>query len=551
MFGQMMRRRRHVIATAAAALAALAIAGCGGSSSGSGGSSTALRLGVPEVPIESINWFNAASLASYNLLEAVYPTLVQFDGQLKPVGDLAQGWTVSKDGKTWTFKLHAGATWSDGKPLTADDVVWTCQTILKYAKGPSALVAFLLAGVQRCDAPNPTTVVLHTAAPNAAQLNNLSEFFVLPRHVWEAQVGRNGLGLKTYAPQNQLPLVAGGPFTVTQYAKDGTTILKRNPRFYGPTPHTSVIGWEFFSDTDGMIAALKSGDLDGVYWVPPQAAKTLRGQQGIHVTQEPGVPLLYLTLNAWPQNTAHPELRNAQVRQAFSLAIDRKQIADVAYSGYATPAATFLPAANHAWQDPSIKAPAVNAAQANALLDGLGYRRGAGGVRVANGKPMQYEIEMSTSEHGIQRTFETIQSGLAKIGVTVRPRLVDFTTLTSETQGPPYKAMLSIQNNSAFPDPDFMASLGTCAQYGAFNRSGYCSKEYDRIYAQTVATLDESKRKQVMDRLQQLFARDLPFVPLVSVDVLGANHAAWSGFSPTLWGMAVSKAPFVDPRRGG
>jgi peptide/nickel transport system substrate-binding protein len=546
----MASQMKRTIATAAiVGAAALAIAGCG--SAGGGGSSSALRLGVPEVPIESINWFNAASLASYNALEAVYPTLVQFDEQLRPVGDLAQSWKVSGDGKTWTFKLHAGARWSDGKPLTADDVVWTCQTILRYQRGPSALVAFLLAGVKSCDAPNATTVVLHTAAPNAAQLNNLSEFFVLPRHVWEQHVGQNGLGLKSYAPQNDLPLVAGGPFTITKYDREGTTVLKRNPHWYGPRPHTDVIGWQFFSDTDGMIAALKSGSLDAVYWVPPQAAKTLQGESGLDVQQDPGVPLLYLAVNAWPQNTAHPELRDPQVRKAISMAIDRTQIADVAYSGYAEPAATFLPGANKAWIDPSIKPTTVDAAGANRLLDQLGYRRGSGGVRVANGKPMSYELVMSTSEHGIQRTFETIRDGLAAIGVKVTARLVDFTTLTSETGGPPYRTMMSIQNNSAFPDPDFLASLSTCAQYGAFNRSGYCSKQYDDLYAQSVSTLDQPKREQVYNRLQQLFAQQLPFVPLVGVDALGASSTSWTGFSPTLWGMAVSKAPFIEPRHVG
>jgi peptide/nickel transport system substrate-binding protein len=537
----------RVAGVAAATLAAAAIAGCGGARS----SGDALRLGVPEVPIETINWFNAASLASYNLLEAVYPTLVQFDASLRATGDLAERWRVSRDGRTWTFHLRDRTRWSDGKPLTSDDVVWTCDTVLRYADGATSFVAFLLSGVERCEAPDERTVIMRTDGPNAVLLNNISEFFVLPRHIWEPELGRDGIGLKSYAPQSDLPLVAGGPYTVKSYDRDGTTVLERNREWYGDRPQARLIGWQYFSDTDGMVAALRVGELDAVYWVPPHAVRPLEGDD-IDIVEDRGVPMLYLTANAWPKNTEHPELREPDVRKAISLAIDRQRIADIGYAGFATPAATFLPAANQpAWGDSSIKPTAVDTAQANALLDGLGYERDDDGVRIANGKPMSYEIVMSTSELGVERTFETIRAGLNEIGVDVTARLVDFTTLTSETNGPPYRTELTLQNNSAFPDPDFMASLATCGQYGAYNRSGYCSPEYDRLYQQTVATLDHAKRKRLMDELQQLFVRDLPFIPLVSVDVIAAHQPSWTGLEPTLWGMAVSKLPFTAPRTVG
>jgi len=127
------------------------------------------------------------------------PTLVQYDTHYKIVGDWATSWKTSKDGLTWTFKLKPGK-WSDGKPVTADDAAWTGNTILKYAKGPSASLAPFISHATKLTAPNPTTLVIHYSKAVANVLPQLQQFFILPRHIWEPVVGTNAKGLKDYDP---------------------------------------------------------------------------------------------------------------------------------------------------------------------------------------------------------------------------------------------------------------------------------------------------------------------------------------------------------------
>ena len=117
----------------------------------------------------------------------LYPQLVQYDfedGEYVIVGDLADSWDTSADGKDWTFHLKSGTKWSDGQPLTAEDVAWTANTTAKYASGPTAVMAPALAHLKSAEAPDPTTVVLHYKTPVGNVLAQLEQFFVLPEHVW-------------------------------------------------------------------------------------------------------------------------------------------------------------------------------------------------------------------------------------------------------------------------------------------------------------------------------------------------------------------------------
>jgi ABC-type transport system substrate-binding protein len=140
---------RRTIPVVVALLMALALAACGGGSggnaTGSGSSETGavaeggiLRVGSINY-IDSFNPFHFIESQSYNAFIMLYPQLVQYDfvdGEYKIVGDLADSWETSADGKDWTFHLKSGTKWSDGQPLTAEDVAWTANTTAKYASGP-------------------------------------------------------------------------------------------------------------------------------------------------------------------------------------------------------------------------------------------------------------------------------------------------------------------------------------------------------------------------------------------------------------------------------
>ena len=176
-------------------------------------------------------------------------------------GSYAKSWSHSADFKTYTYTLHPGGKWSDGKPLTSADVAWTANTIVKYQSDATANVANAVAHVTKVDTAGPNKVIFHYDAavdPNLV-LSNISSLYILPEHVWGKYVGSNGKDLKTFRPENNLPLVSGGPFQITKYSKKGTTVFKPNPGYWGAPPHVEAVGLVYYTNSDSMIADLQGG----------------------------------------------------------------------------------------------------------------------------------------------------------------------------------------------------------------------------------------------------------------------------------------------------
>jgi ABC-type transport system substrate-binding protein len=217
----------------ALALLAAVGGGCGGGSSSSSGTSasgknTILRIGTTYY-IDSLNPLLAYEPQASNAFTMIYPQLVQYGPGLKIAPDWATSWEESKDGLTWTFHLKPGGKWSDGVPLTAEDAVWWVNTIFKYQNGATSYLAGELAGLEKIAAPDPNTLVLTYKKPVPSALANLEQFYFMPKHVWSKYTGNDGKDMKSFDPEQHLPVVSGGPYTITQFQEKGTTVFKPNP----------------------------------------------------------------------------------------------------------------------------------------------------------------------------------------------------------------------------------------------------------------------------------------------------------------------------------
>ena len=254
-----------------------------------------LRFGTTIGP-DTLNPFTSVT-GTAALFPQIYPTLVQSDENLQTTGDWAESWSVSPDGKVYTFTLKPGGKWSDGKPLTAADAAYTGNLIIKYAAGPTAVLAPSLAHAVRLDAPNATTLVITYDAPVATALRQLEWFYVMPQHVLEPLAADDAKDLKKWAPGRSLPIVGGGSFSVTAYDNKGTTILTRNPGFYGQQPHVEAVGWTVYQSADAMLAALTAGQLDAVDTVPATLAKRFQADPNIQLVVGEPSTLYYLAFN--------------------------------------------------------------------------------------------------------------------------------------------------------------------------------------------------------------------------------------------------------------
>ena len=527
---------RSMGSVALAAAAALALASCGSSGTGAGPAGGVLKIGTT-YPIDSMNPFVAQSDYSYAVYEYVYPQLVQYNASLQIVPDFARSWSVSPDGRTWTFHTVPHAHWSDGKPLTAADVAWTITEVRKYQNGPGQW-AGLLAHMTGASAPNPTTVVLHYSVPVANVLAQMQSLSVLPRQVWARYFTGNGSGLKTFqnVPTGKKPLVSGGPFELVDYKANQYALFKRNPRYWGPVkPKIDGFGLQFFSNTDAMVQALKDHQVDFIgEYTPPTAVTALR-KAGFAVTTTPSISMKTFIINTNPHKTTHRELLNPLVRKAIEYATDRAQIIKTAWLGLAQPGSTIIAPADGNWHDPHLHALPFDLAKANRLLNQAGYKMGSNGIRIADGHPMSYNVIFPPDERGTgDRTFQIMQTDLRKIGISITQQNMDDSATFNAISAPnsKYETFDMAMWDWVPPvDPDFMLSVMTCAQLGNNSDSGYCNPAYDKMYARQSTLISSAARHELVWQMQQYIYDAKPYIILDYPDIIEAHSRSWTGFT--------------------
>jgi peptide/nickel transport system substrate-binding protein len=527
-----------------ALILATAATGCGGSGSSnnnttstgsSGKTGGTFRLGTAS-GIDSLNPYVAFNQDAYSAFEYIYPILVQYDSKLHYAPFFAKSWHASNGGKTWTFKTQPNAKWSDGKPLTADDAAWTINTDIKYKDGGAANAAGLVNHIKSATAPNATTLVVnYDEAPGPTWvLGQFQQFFILPKHIWAQQLGKNGAGLKTFP--NNAPVVGSGPFNLVKFKKNNISIFQRNDSYWGTKPKIDEFGLQQFSDDDAMVTALQHNNLDAIEAVPATAMKTLRNS-GFVVSDVPGLDQTDFIINSSPHKKTHLELQDLKVREAFDHAIDRQKIDNVTFLGAARPAVSIIPAsAGAGWHNPHLKVVSFDLALANKLLDQAGFKKGSDGIRVADGQKMSYEVVAPTDVQSIPRTFQILQTDFRKIGVQLKQQALDSSAAFAKMTAPnnTYQDFdLAMWDWTALIDPDFMLSVVTCAQYGGWSDTGFCDKHYDKMYSEQQVAPTEAKRRQIVWAMQAYLYKQRPYLWLANDDSVAANSSKWADFQNT------------------
>jgi peptide/nickel transport system substrate-binding protein len=496
-----------------------------------------LRIGTT-YPCDSLNPFVAQADYSWLAFEYIYPALTQYNEHLQLVPEFATSWEESKDGLAWTFHTRSGAKWSDGQPLTAGDAAWTINMVLKYQNGPTGSAAAAVLHVTGAEAPNATTLVVHYKRPVANVLALFQGFPILPAHIWKRYATGNGGQLRTFL--NPAPIVSGGPFVLTKYVKNQVALFRRNPHWYGPKPHILGFGLQFFANPDAMISAFKTGGLDFIgEYTPPTTVAMLR-QAGFIVSTAPSISMKTFIINTNPKKTTNRELLNPLVRQALEYAINRSQIVQTAWLGFAQPGSTIIAPADGIWHDPNVHPLPFDIAKANQLLDQAGYPKGSDGIRVANGHKMEYDVIFPPDESGPgDRAFQIIESGFRQIGIVIRQRNMDDDAAFAAISAPDntYRTFDFAMWDWVPPvDPNFMLSVVTSSAYGNNSDSGYSDPAYDRMYTEQCTLTDIKQRQQLVWKMQEMIYNARPYIILNYPDIIEAHSRNWTGFvmSPSM-----------------
>jgi peptide/nickel transport system substrate-binding protein len=426
----------------------------------------------------------------------IFDALVKKDDHYNLQPWLATSWE-QPDALTWVFHLRDGVRFHDGRPLEAADVVYTIESLidgsLVTAKGGS------FAAVDRAEARDRLTVVVHMKRPDAGLLFNLSVglFGVVPR----------GAG-KDFG----LHPVGSGPFRFVSAVQDRDVILTRNDAYWAGTPAVPAgahrierVRFQVVPDTITSALELKKGSADlASNVVTLDMVHELQSVPNLKVESGPGSPVVYMTFNV-----TDPLLKDERVREAVACAIDRQAIVDAIWRGQARLASTLLPVGHWAAaSDAELAQYPHDVARADRLLDEAGFPAGKDGVRLT--------LTLKTSTDETTRLMAAVlQQQLRAAGIRLEIRSAEFGTFYSDVTRGAFQ-MYVLRWIGSNEDPDIFRYAYSSSSFPpkGGNRGRYANPRIDALLTAAAAESDQVVRKADYVEVQKILAEELPGIPL-------------------------------------
>lgn len=467
--------------------------------------------------IQSWNPYLAEDEDSAQILSLVYPSLAieQTDYRLHPPSfspHLATSWEWSEDRLQLVFHLARNARWSDGVPVTADDVVYT------WATQVSDEVAWPYASskdfIEKVEAVDSHTVRFTFSDVYPYQLMDANDGLIIPSHLW----GSIPYGRWQDTDWEALA-VAAGPFVKASHIRQQEIALERHVGYWKPDrPYLDRVVWRIVPSKTALLTQLITGDVDLMTLVPPGDTDRIR--------QNPALELIIFPDRGYSQirwNLRRSGLDDRRVRRALSLAIDCDTLIDVVYNGYARRATG--PILSSMWAfNRGLEPLPHDPDTARSLLAEAGWSDHDGdGVVDRDGRPLRLEL-MTNAESDIrQDSVLLVEEDLARIGVKVVPRFVEWgTMLAAERQGE-FDAILS-----RWIEPTVIDLSGVwhsaAPSEPTLNSIGYSNAEVDQLLAAVDLATDFDTQKPLFDRIQELIVSDQPYTFLAeTVALVGVN----------------------------
>ncbi len=508
---------RAGVKVAVGGLLLVAIAGTGSASASSSvpdeGDRVTLTVGLMQ-DLDTPNVTAGFLVSSYEVWNLQYATLTDkaaADFATQP--GLAESWEVGDGGLSYTYTLREGLEWSDGQPLTADDVAFTINTSrdqewINHASITANLEATVI---------DDRTVKITSSVPDPKM--PVMDAYILPKHIWEPVAQGD---ITTY---DALDGVGSGPFTLQEWKSGQSWTMAANPSYYKGVPAIDQVVFRVFTNADAMVAALKMGEIDAAHLVPSSSFESLGSTEGIEAVfgQQGGFTELAMNGMAGGLGDGHPALQDIEVRHAIHRAIDKQALFDRVILGLGTPGVSLSVSPDPAWSPaiPEDEQYTYDSAAANAALDAAGYLDTDGnGIREMpdGGQELVFRYAERSESDIAAPVRELITGFLEAVGIGTTVDVFDDTQLTEVIASGEYD--LFVWGWTPFVDPDPMLSYFTCAQLTTdveavgYNDANWCSPEYDELYAQQNAELDRATRVGIVQKMLRLFYDESTYVVL-------------------------------------
>jgi len=417
----------------------------------------------------------------------LFDALLQRDEHFNLQPALAERWEVP-DPRTYVFHLRQGVRFHDGRPLTSADVKWTFDSILsgKIRTAKASTYRY----VESIDAPDDATVIFHLREPYSSLLWNLSDgaIGIVPRDSGE--------------DFNRAP-IGSGPFRLVSMEQDRQVTIARNEQYWDGAPPLPAVRFMVVPDATTRALELRKGSADiAINALTADTVFALRNDPALAIMNAPGTIYAYLAFNL-----RDPILRDVRVRQALAYAIDRESIIHYLLRDLARPADSVLPTQHWAFDGNVTRYP-HNPRRARELLNLAGYAVGKDGYR--------FHLNMKTSaEESTRLLTAVLQQQLREVGIALDIRSFEFATFYADITRGAFQ-LFSLRWIGGNEDPDIFEHIFASASTPPrrANRGYYSNPEVDRLIDDARALVDRQRLKADYDRIQQIVARELPYINL-------------------------------------
>lgn len=424
-----------LLALAACAPSAPSASAGGGSNSSSSSANTTMTIATT-TDVDNYNPLIGDSTTDFWINDLMYPSLLAISANGSKTPEVATSWGYTSSTQGY-FNIRPGMKWSDGVPLTASDVAWELNAILKYQ--PAGVVTGFIGNLKSAKATSATRVELTLSHPDSTLIPEVGFWMpIVPMHIWD-KVGDIG----KYVPDKDW--VSAGPYKLVSAQRGQSYTLDRvTPYPLAPDgkPTMAEVVFQVYPDVNTEILALKSGAVDAIAnALPPSQVPVLKKTPGITVQSVPGLGYNFLTYNV-----THKPLNSVLVRQALAHAVDDATLRQVALDGEGVSAGgvPIAPVLKQ-WVDPSLKEYSFDPSLSRKLLEQAGYKPNASGQF-----PLSFTLVYSLQDPVISGMAPLIRSDAAQAGITINLKGLDRNTfLQAGVQGgfDIYASSFSIEDN--------------------------------------------------------------------------------------------------------
>jgi len=449
-------------------------------------------------PWETLNPVIGFAVPEYEFWNIQYEGLTTFSANdFTPQPGLAESWVENEVGLSYTYTLREGLAWSDGTPLTAEDIAWNINTSRDQEwANYIASVANLSAEVV-----DERTVTVTSSTPDP-KLPSVGIYFV-PKHIWEPVADP-----ATIESYEALDGVGSGPFVLDGYKSEESLTMVVNENWHGTKPAYDRLIFRYFSNPDAMVAALQRGEINAAHELPAASVAQLEADPDIEVITgvQGGFSEIALNLGA-AEGQPNPALLDIEFRKALNHGIDKAGGAEDLWFGLSEPIDTISVSANPAFMPEISDAERFdyNPAKANEILDAAGYLDTDGdGTRElpGGGENIVLRHAVNTDVDLANEVGELFSGWMREIGIGVELSSYDqdqiFTAIVDGDYDTFYWGWVP------FVDPTPMLSYWTEAELGNFNDANWSDQRFEELYVQQQQELDPAARLDLVHEMLRI-----------------------------------------------